>query len=723
MITVDFETRSTFDLLKGGAYAYSKDLSTRAMCLAWLFDGENDLGVEDVGLWHRAHPDVGIEESPWPEELCDRIASGEVVEAHNSFFEYCIWNHVFRREFPELPELRLEQMRCSAAKAAAFALPRALDELAMALRVQNKKDPVGKRIMLKLSKPRRLLNAEKKELVARRIDPATFVAWNEDPDDLRTLWAYCKQDVRTEHDVSKALPPLSERELELWRMDQRMNARGIYCDVRGAETALKVAGREVDALNAELRRITLGAVQKGSSRIKFKEWARANGLVLKDTRGETIEKALKLDRVKPDVKRALTIVKDVNRSSTAKYKQMLRQVSDGDRIRDMMLYCGAGRTGRWSGKGVQPHNFVRGFSADMEDAWLDILTEDRERLHILYGSTMDCLAKATRGALTSSPGKDLMVADYAAIEARVLLWLAEDEEGLGIFYRGEDPYCAMASEIYGKPINKADHPKERQMGKKAILGLGFQMGDEKFDDECAKDGIFLPREFFTHVVKTYRKKFEKVVSLWKEMEEGAIKCVLTGKPVRVRKCRFFMRKRFLHCELPSGRPLSYFEPVVSQARTYTWAAKTAQGKKSSVRVVCKTNVPPGVAYQNAVRLAKLGEKTLLRGEPIVFDKAQLTFLAINQKTRQFERTPTYGGSLVENITQATARDMLAEGMLRVDQHEAYDLLLSVHDEVIGECEEGTGDVKEFEELMSELPSWAHGCPVKAEGWRGKRYRK
>jgi DNA polymerase len=321
---------------------------------------------------------------------------------------------------------------------------------------------------------------------------------------------------------------------------------------------------------------------------------------------------------------------------------------------------------------------------------------------------MDVLAQALRGAITATPGKVLYVADYAAIEARVVLWLAEDYDALEVFRTGKDIYCEMASTIYKRPINKKEHPDERQLGKVAILGLGFQMGASKFVDSAASYGITLVQDHWcadcgeptglhwkqdkhhdfryldvddpdeitaAKVVAAYRDKFWRVKEMWRNQEDAAIFAVRSGEEVYSGRVKWFTDNGFLYCMLPSGRCLGYPEPLVEEHRT-SWGAI----------------------------------------------KPMLTFMGVNPLNRQWQRQKTYGGSLVENITQAVARDLMAEAVMRCEQSGLWVPVLTVHDELIAEGKSGL-DVKAFERLMAATPPWADGCPVDAEGWSGFRYRK
>jgi DNA polymerase bacteriophage-type len=283
------------------------------------------------------------------------------------------------------------------------------------------------------------------------------------------------------------------------------------------------------------------------------------------------------------------------------------------------------------------------------------------------------LSEGLRGAICAAPGSKLFVADYAAIEARVLLWLAKDEEGLDIFRRGEDIYLTMASDIYDRTITKADF-KERQLGKATILGCGFQMGASKFVDTAAAYGVEIDETFSTDVVEAYRTRFWRVKQLWQDQQDASIRAVRTQKPVQCGRVMWERKGRFLYCQLPSGRRLAYPDPEIRK------------------------------------RMTPWGEQ-----------RPSLTYMGINSYTRQWQRQTAYGGMLVENMTQAVARDLMADAMLRIEQSGVYRPVLSVHDELIAEAERGS--VRKFETLMAANPRWARGLPIVAEGWVGERYHK
>jgi DNA polymerase bacteriophage-type len=712
--TIDFETRSACDLRACGSWRYSLDPTTEVLCMAYRLPYWEEGRVE---LWHPAFPAFGILESDNTEslfELFDWIAEGGLVEAHNAWFERGIWTNIMGPTY-DWPLIPHRQWRCSAAKAASHALPRALEDAALAMRLKITKDMEGSKVMKKMTKPRK---PRKKEVQAWAVKhagckkcagkgklkvgrakatpckvcagmgwkgyvPKMPLLYHESPEMLNQLWDYCRVDVLAEEALSLALPDLNTQETELYLLDQRMNERGFELDADGISRAMRLIAQEAKRLNAELAEVTGGAVAQATQRARMVSWFETQGVFLENTQAATLDDALRDPKIVGPARRGLQIVRSLGRSSTAKYEAMRNWMCPDQRVHGGLLYHGAS-TGRWSGAGVQPHNFVRGAIKDIGAAWDAIRAGDVAALQALtdkdgvpIGGVMEVLSQALRGAIIAAQGKALYVADYAAIEARVLMWLAQDEDALEMFRRKEDIYCGMAGQIYQRPINKKDHPTERQLGKAAILGLGYQMGASKFVDSAAAYGVTIDEEFSRGVVEAYRTRFWRVKQMWWDQEAAAIKAAtFRGQSVECGYVTWRYEKPFLYCILPSGRRLAYPEPEVRQRAT-PWGDL----------------------------------------------KPSLTYKGVNPFNRQWQRQTTYGGMLVENITQAVARDLMADAMLRAEQTGVYEPILSVHDELIAEAPEGKGDVKEFETLMAECPDWAQGCPVEAEGWAGPRYRK
>lgn len=711
--TIDFETRSEADLKKVGTWAYSLHPTTFVLCMAFRLPTWKK---GRTALWHPAFPQLGIPEADCSDdlvELFDYIDGGGLVEAHNAFFERAIWtNQMLAKGCPTIAH---SQWRCSAAKGAAHALPRALEDVAEVLETDEQKDTFGSALMKKMSKPwkptvtdcrewykkhapcpaceavgkvqefkkdgaPKLKLSKCKECNGRGHDINISLLppipiFRESVEDLHALWEYCRQDVLTEEEVSLTIPDLSEQETEIYLLDQAINVRGFQLDPEAVDTALRLIAQEVEILNAELLALTDGVVERATQRERMVKWFAEHGLELPNTQAATLDAFLESKGLTHECRRGLELMRSLGRSSTSKYVTMKNWICPDHRVRGGLLFHGAG-TGRWSGQGVQPHNFVKGKIKDMNALWITLKDGTREEIMELYGDMMSALSYALRGVICAPAGRRLYVADYAAIEARVVLWLAGDERALDIFRRGEDIYLDMATDIYKRVCTKADK-KERDMGKVAVLGLGFQMGWKKFKDTCAKFKIFITDEFAQQVVDAYREKFYLVKEMWAEQEWAAQEAVENkGEKIKAGRITWYYDYGFLYCVLPSGRKLAYPDPEMHLKKT-SWGAL----------------------------------------------KSTVTFMGINPKTRQWERMSLYGGLIVENETQAVARDLMAEAMLRMEKSEVYDPVLSVHDEGIAEADEDKGDVKEFEALMAQVPYWADGLPVGAEGWTGFQYRK
>ena len=756
--TADFESRSECSLRNHGSWRYSLDPTTEVLCLAYRLP---HWARGRTGLWHPAFPHLDIQESEDVDDLSELfrwVGDGGLIEAHNAWFERGIWKNIMAPSYG-FPDIAHEQWRCSAAKAAAHSLPRALEDVAEVTELEIVKDLEGHKVMKSMMKPRKATKADKLAWAkqhepcphcdgAGRVGslkkdgtptkkgikcpachgagygnldkvPPMPILWHESKELMERLWVYCRQDVLAEEELSVNLPDLSPLETQIYLTDQAVNERGFQLDPEAIAAALDIIDEECVDLNAELQVITGGKVEKATQRDRMLDWFETQNLFLDNTQAATLDAILAGESGHPshqniavEVRRAIELMRALGKSSTAKFVKMKDWICPDNRVHGGLLFHGAS-TGRWSGAGIQPHNFPKGKLKDMEDVWNIIKYRRRDVLPLIFAdkdgnplTVMDCLSSALRGAIVSAPGKQLYVADYASIEARVLLWLADDTEALKVFEEGRDIYCYMADDIYGYSTNKNDHPKERGIGKIAVLGLGYQMGPAKFvvtcalggveiveDAECAicgyvsrkhrkqdRDHAFedsMPGELTAvKIVDAYRAKFWRVKQMWNDQEAAAMKAVQTGRRIRCGKVYWFVEEDFLYCELPSGRRLAYPEPEINE----TW---TSWGELRDI----------------------------------------LTFKGINIHSRKWERLSTYGGMLTENIVQAVARDLMAEAMLRCEESETYEPVLTVHDELIAEAVIGTGNVKEFEHLMATCPPWARGCPVEAEGWAGFRYHK
>lgn len=691
MNTMDFESRSEVDVRKVGSYAYASHPSTEIICLSFLFeDGQ------EADLWHPAFEDQtplvaktkaeqaiparDLPRLPDPTELFERIERGELFEAHNAFFERCMWWFLCVQKMG-WPKVKPEQWRCSAAKGSSYALPRKLEKVAKVLGCGEEKDMEGHRLMLKLCKP-----AGKTSLAFK-----AGQKWHQKVDELERVFAYCRQDVMTEHAVSQKLRPLPEIEQNTWLLDQRINARGVHIDRGLAMRALDVAeDYRLDA-GERLSELTGGKITKHTQRGRMLEWLASRGVETEGSLNAETQKRL-LEEVADDSEEheALTLWHWANRTSTAKYNAMLTRMDPKDgRVRDTLMYHGAS-TGRWSGKGVQPQNFPRACPEDPAElsALCEAIISD-EPLDRWGKNDMDAIVQALRGTITARPGCDLISADYAAVEARGTSWIAEHEAGLQQFrdldaglLPNQDVYTLMATSILGHTVTKDDKKDRQTWGKVPVLACGYQGGVHAIWN-FAPD---MEEELAEEVVEKYRSANQPVVDFWYATERHAIKAVRNpGQTIEQGPfLRWKVHGKFLFCRLPSGRCLAYYRPHLKTQMIHPRPTK-------------KKPFP----------------------EP--FEKVGLRFHG-EIKTGVWGVCSTYGGKLTENIVQALCRDLMRDAMLRVEPA-GYPIVLSVHDELVSEVRKGFGDLAEFEALMAQTEPWAASFPLIAEGWRGERYRK
>lgn len=656
--SIDLESRSACELKKSGVYPYASHATTDLLCFAWA------IGDEAPQIWH---PGLSF-----PERVAAHIAAGGLLRAWNAQFERVMWRELGPRY--GFPVVALEQWICTAAEAAAMALPRGLDACAAAIGLEETKDVAGYRLMLQMCKPRSM--------------KGDMPVWWDDDARKEKLYAYCQQDVRLEHRIAKAVRRLPARERELYLLDQRINDRGVAVDLSLVDGMQRIARTGMERAGRALSELTGGAVSEATQLGRLKTWLAQEGASV----GSLAKKPLKdlLDGELPDLVRdALEARADAAKSSNAKLDAMLNCVSDDGRMRGLLLYHGAA-TGRWTGRLAQPHNYPR---PTLEtEPWLDELRRGDYEVLDVVANPLEMVSSALRSCLTAAPAHALYVADYAGIEARIVNWLAGQWDIVDQFARKEDVYWNNAlhmAEMQGKPLpataTRKTHPEARQGGKAVELGCGFGMGGVKFRTTAADMfGLEISEEDAKAFVAFYRETHPKVVQLWRDFQDAAIAAVeepgtvqSTGEGATV---RFTKRGGYLWMLLPSGRPLCYARPKVELVEA-PWSTEEKPAKVKS-----------------------------------------LTAWATNSYTRRWEPCSLYGGLLVENAVQAIARDWMAEGMLRVE-NAGYPVILSCHDEVVSETPTDFGDVTSYEKLLAQAPSWGVGCPITAEGWKGPHYRK
>jgi DNA polymerase len=644
VIYIDFETRSEVDLKKSGAAVYSEHPSTEILCLAVAKDDGPALGFLDIY-------DIGLKDL-----LSKAISSGETFEAHNSFFEYQIFKNILSKKL-NIDFVPTKQWQCTAAMAASSGLPRALGKAAEVAGLPQQKDNEGRKLMLKMCKPRKPTknNTDK---------------WNESPEDRARLLAYCVQDVITERALSKKLRVLSPEEKKIWHMDAVINDLGVYVDSDSVEASLELLGELKTENDKRVFEITEGSVESVSQRQRVINWCESKGVILESFTAPFLREFLASENIPEEVREVLSIRLSLGKTSTAKYTSFKAMTSKTNRAKGLLLYHGA-HTGRWSGKGIQPQNFPRPSGEDV-DVLLDVIAlKDLSFLKICYDDPMLAISRALRGVICAPKGKKLIGADYSSIEARVLLWASNDEKGLELFRAKKDLYIDMAASIFNIGASVVSK-EQRRLGKVAILGLGYGMGVNKFHATCMSQGIDISESLAKKIVRAYRNKYSSVVRLWRGLEACAKEAMASRSAATFSNVGFFYPEgRTLYCTLPSGRTLSYVDPVVDREDGST--------------------------------------------------EDRLSYGGVSSSSFAWVRKSTWGGKLVENVVQAIARDIMCDAMLRL--HEAgHRIVLTVHDELVLECEKDT-NVSILLDAMHKTPAWAEGLPIGAEAWEGSRYSK
>lgn len=553
-----------------------------------------------------------------------------------------------------------EQWRCTAVQALYFGLPNNLDGVAKVLQLDVKKDAKGKNLIKYFSVPC-------KETKANGFRDRNY------PEDSPAKWAefiaYCKVDVEVEREIDRKLSvyPMPAAEWRLWALDQEINDRGVRLDRQMVRQAIKADEQFKAKLTVEARELT--KLSNPNSLDQLKAWLTSRGLTVPTLSAEDLPYLL--DQVSdPDVLRVLQLRQDLAKTSVNKYAAMTRTICADDRARGLLQFYGAARTGRHAGRLIQVHNLPRNNLDDLEYARELLVAGELDLLEFLYGSVADVLSQLLRTALTASPGGRLIVSDFSAIEARVLAWLAKETWRLKVFKTHGKIYEASAAQMFGVPFESITKTSPlRQRGKVAELALGYQGGVKAL--ETMDDKKELNPDEMPEIVASWREANPNIVQYWYDIGRAAIKAVKEKKTVRMdHGIEFRYAPGFLFIRLPSGRELAYVNPRVE------------------------------------------------RGD---YDRPQLSYEGTNDK-KQWVRMRTYGGRLVENITQAVARDCLMVALDRVNAA-GYPIVFHVHDEVVADAPNGFGSIGHLTEIMGAPIDWAPELPLKAAGFETQFYMK
>ena len=642
ILAADIESFSDVDLIKCGVYAYADSPAFEILLFAYSFDG-GETQIIDLAQGERL-----------PAEVEEAIFDVSVTKtAYNANFERTCLSKHFGRYIPP------ESWHCSAVQAAMLALPRSLEDVGRVLGLDEQKMKEGKELIRYFCvpcKPTKANGGRTRNLPCHA------------PEKWELFKTYCKRDVDVEKSIRRKLHnfPIPESEMGLYRLDQRINDRGVLVDMGLVEQAIAC-----ERLHKEIvtkRAYELTGLENPNSVAQLKGWLGGKGMEAESLSKKAV--AEMIAETDGEVEELLKLRLLMAKTSVKKYEAMERSVCSDGRVHGMLMFCGANRTSRWSGKIVQIQNLPKNYIPDLELA-RDLVKQGRfEDIELLYDSTPNVLSELIRTAFIPKPGCRFVVADFSAIEARVLAWLSGEQWRLDVFTSHGKIYEASASSMFHVPMEEITKGSPlRQKGKLAELGLGFGGAAGALISMGALD-MGLTEDELPPLVAAWRKANPHITQFWWDVDAAAVKAVTEKQKTKVGKIIFEYKSGILFITLPSGRKLSYVKPRMAVNK---------------------------------------------------FGRDGLTYEGISEN-KKWSRIETYGPKLVENIVQGTARDLLAEAMLRVEK-KGYPIVMHCHDEIIAEVPEGIGSVDEMCEIMAVQPAWAEGLPLRADGYQCSFYQK
>ena len=654
-LSIDLETRSGADITKTGSYRYMQDPDFRILLFGYKYDDDPEVVID-------------LTKDELPEKIVTMLSNPAVIKhAYNAAFEWYALNTAGYRTL-------IEQWECTLVRALYFGYAAGLANTgeAMGIAEDKKKSMTGKALIRYFCTPQK----ETKSFKGKYHDP------EDDPEKWELFKEYNRQDVVAEHTILKMLQrfDMPESEWELWRMDIRMNAFGVRVDEELIRGALGINQRSEDELTAEAAAIT--GLANPNSTAQLLPWLKDHGCELTDLQKLTVEEALKREDLPDDARRVLELRQLLGKTSIKKYVAMETARGEGDRIRGISQFYGANRTGRYAGRLVQMQNLPRNYLSTLGSARRMVREGNYEGLRMIYGNVPDTLSQLIRTAFIPSDGRHFVVADFSAIEARVIAWLAGEQWVLDVFRDGKDLYCETASAMFGVPVGKHGPNAElRQKGKIATLALGYQGGPAAMTAMGAlRMGI--PEDDLQDIVYKWRQSHPRTCSLWYDIEKAAVACV--------------------------GSSINQVFPIAGGAKFLTFRMET------------------DMIYGQAFLTIELPSRRKLYYPKAYlkenqFGKMAVHYYGVRQVTGKWGAESTYGGKLTENIVQAIARDCLCEVIRRV-YAKGWDLVFHVHDEVIVDApmDVHTDDLCA---LMDAPIGWAPGLLLKGAGFEAEYYMK
>lgn len=643
---IDIETFSAYSLKDGGVYRYAQDPSFEIILFAYAWDGE-EVTVIDM-------TDTDDHAGYLPDDVEAALTDPNVLKiAHNANFEMvCIQEYFGLKMHPE-------QWFCTMVGAAYLGLPHSLDKVSQVLNLTEQKDSKGKALINYFCAPCK---------PTKRNGGRTRNLPHHDPEKWELFKSYNAQDVRTEGEVYTYLqrfPPMPAIEWAYWQQDQAINARGVQVDPAFIDAAIEANLEFLQGVHVELKELT--GVDNPNSLAQLKAWINAEGATGVTTLNkETIEDLLKEPSYLPwTIKRALQLRQLGSKTSVSKYDAMRAYMCSDGRIRGLLQFYGANRTGRFAGRGVQVQNLKRTMGKGLLVAREAVV---KGVVDLLYDDVPEVISQLVRTAIIAAPGKSLVSSDFSAIEARVVAWLAGEEWQLEVFNTHGKLYEATAAKMFSLPVESIGKDL-RQKGKVAALALGYQGGSGALVTMGAlRQG--LTEAELPAIVRAWRSANPAIVKLWGKVET-ACKMVVEKKTdyklaLPYTSLYFQYDRGYLFITLPSGRRLSYYGATVKDRKLF--------------------------------------------------------YYGVDQTKKIWTRIDTYGGSLVENIVQAIARDCLVDAMYRLKH---LPIVMHVHDEIVLEADDDVARdrLHEMNAVMAVSPAWGVGLPLSGAGYISKYYKK
>ena len=649
---IDIETYSD-RAIDYGVHAYVDADNFQILLFAYAFD-DGDVEVIDFTAGEKL-----------PESVTEALVDPDVIKtAFNANFEItCLAS-----AFPEL--IKPEQWECDKILAHYHSIGASLATVGKALGLpeDKQKDARGKRLITYFCKPCK---------PTKRNGGRTRNLPEHAPEDWEVFKEYNRQDVVTERAIRHELEWLrpDKAEHDLWLIDRKINCRGVHIDMELVDAAIKINESYTDALIARAKELT--GLENPNSVAQLKEWFRLNGHPISSLNKETVEEMLKDEDLHPVLKEVLRIRARLGKTSIKKYIAMRDSLCSDARAHDLFQFYGASRTGRWAGRNIQLQNLPRNYIDDLETARETVKTGDIEWVKMLYGNVPDTLSQLIRTAIIPAEGKKFVVADFSAIEARVLAWLADETWVLDAFRNGKDIYCETASQMFGVVVEKHGQNSElRQKGKVATLACGYGGGIGALL-AMGGDKMGLSEQEMQHIITRWRKSSPHIVQFWYTLEKAARRAIQRKLSTTLpHGIRFLSSHGHLLVQLPSKRYLVYLN-------------------------------------------ARMGTNKF--GDPsIVYDGVDQQKKAAGAALAELE---TYSGKLAENITQAVARDCLAIAMKNVEAA-GYPIVAHIHDEVVLEVPDNDKyNLDEAIRLMTQNVDWNTGLPLNAAGFESYFYMK